>query len=948
MTQQQHPYAHFIDDVQKPARYLGGEYLSVTKDWDAATVRICMAFPDLYDIGMSHLGTKIIYKVLNDVEDIICERAFTPWSDMERELRTRELPLLSLESARPLRDFDVIGISLQYEMTFTNALNILDLSGLALRAADRGEDDPLVIGGGPVATHPEPIAPFFDAFLVGDSERALPEALLKLADWKKAGLTKREQLVKLAALGGWYCPALYTHKVEPRNDLLVVDSDASEGPYPIVRELIEDLDRYPFPANSPVAAAEAIFDRMSIEIARGCTEGCRFCQAGMIYRPVRERDPDAIVDTVMEALDAGGYDQASLTSLSTADYSCISPLIKKVMERMRARRASLSVSSLRAYGLSEDLLDEISSVKATGLTFAPEAGSQRMRDVVNKNISEEDIMTTAERVFARGWYKMKFYFMIGLPTEEDEDVLGIVRTAAKAQKIGHRHHNKRKVQVTASASSHVPKPHTPFQWAAMDSLDEIDRKQRLLREEGKRLRIPVKYHNQKVSFIEGIISRGDKRVADLVELAFRRGARLDGWDEELRWDVWVEAIADWGIDPARYLGTLPVDGALPWDHIDVGLAPKFLYKEWKRATKSRLSPPCGKPVGAQVHHTNVADAVADERKLVCYHCGIACDMTEMREERVRYLAQLGAELPATRSDDDDFVPAYRQLRKNRLGATLPPRRESQGDVFRYRLVFTKLGAAAMTSQLDLARVLPRTFRRANLNLKYSEGFSPKALLSYGPALPLGVSSLCEVVDVYALENVDPDELVDRFNAVSDEGLLAVRAALIESGPKEPGTPNVAAPAKVGKLAEYIVWAADWDVDALKAGCAVALGDEPVHQTVMRKKGEKVIDVRDGLLSMTVDVPNEAEQAALNLDPSTPVLRYRVNIDEGAHVRPRELAAGILGASAVRARAARVGLWGLRKGRVFDLFTPKETRSVDEHSTLARDYGTAKYNHVGLR
>ncbi len=820
-----HPYAAFIQEVDKPARYLGGEFQSLRKDWGEVEATICMAFPDLYDIGMSHLGTKIIYGILNKDPRIACERAFAPWIDMEAQLRARGLPLLSLESARPLADFDVIGLSLQYEMTYTNALNILDLSGLALRAVDRGEDDPLVLAGGPTATHPEPIAPFVDAVLIGDAEEALPEALLALAKWKRGGLAKRARLERLAALGGWYVPALYETAVEARNDLVVIDPEASAGPYPVVRRWVADLNRFAFPTDSPVAAAEAIFDRVSVEIARGCTQGCRFCQAGMIYRPIRERDPDAVIDAVLEAIGSAGYDEVSLTSLSTADYSCISPLIKRIMERLRERRVSLSVSSLRAYGLDEDLLDEISSVKATGLTFAPEAGTQRMRDVVNKNITEEDILKTAHRVFSRGWSKMKCYFMIGLPTEEDEDVAGIVETAAKLREVGLKYHKRHRVRVTASASSHVPKPHTPFQWAAMDSLDDIARKQGILRELGRRHRIPVKVHNPRVSWLEGILARGDRPIADLVELAFLKGARMDSWDEVLVWDAWLEAIDELGVDADRYLGTLPIDGRLPWDHVDVGLEPGFLYREWKRALKGRLSPPCGKPKGAQVHHTNVADAQADTRKLICYHCGVACDLTAMRDERVGYLTKLRS---LTAEDTKpQLVPAYKQLRRNRLGHRLPPKREDQGEWFRYRLVFTKLGSVAMTSQLDLARILPRIVRRAGLPMRYSEGFSPKAQLTYGPALPLGISSLAEVVDFQALEEVPPEDLIERLNAVSDAGLIGLRAALVPHQAPSLG--------KVAKLAEYIITAPTWTRADLEGARARARGDEPVRLTVRARR-----------------------------------------------------------------------------------------------------------------
>ncbi|MCB9729028.1 MAG: TIGR03960 family B12-binding radical SAM protein [Deltaproteobacteria bacterium] len=932
MTIERHPYADFVHRVEKPARYLGGEYQSVVKDWSTVRTSICLAFPDLYDIGMSHLGTRILYSLLNARTDVVCERAFAPWVDMNAELRSRGLPILSLESARPLTDFDVVGFSLQYEMTYTNVLDILDLAGLPVRAADRDEAAPLIIAGGPVATHPEAMAPFLDAFLIGDAEELLPRSLLLLADWRAEGLDRHEQLRRLAALGGWYCPALYVVREDPRNGLLVVDAEASEGPYPVERAHVEDINRYRFPTDAPVPVAEAIFDRVSIEIARGCTEGCRFCQAGMIYRPVRERDPDQIVDTVMEAMDRGGYDEASLTSLSTADYSCVSPLIKKVMERMRERRASLSVSSLRAYGLAEELLDEISSVKATGLTFAPEAGTQRMRDVVNKNISDEDIRTTAHRVFSRGWQRMKLYFMIGLPTETDEDVAGIIHTAAEARDIGGRYHPRRKVEVVASASSHVPKPHTPFQWAAMDAMSEIERKQGLLRQLARERGMSVKYHDHRISYLEGIAARGDRRVADLIERAWRKGCRFDGWDEVLQWDAWREALAEWreatGADPGSYLGTLPLDGALPWDHIDVGLAPRFLEKEWKRALKDRLSPPCGKPLGAQVHHTNVQDAEADGRKLICYHCGVACDLGQMRSERIGFLDKLGAAAPPVASADDP-TPAWKTVRTNSRGTRLPPIRVDQGEVHSYRLVFSKLGTVAFTSQQDLLRMLPRVLRRAGIPLHYSAGFSPRAQLSYGPALALGVASLAEVVDVHTLIDLPPDALVARVEAVTDRGLHVLGAARLGEG--------ALACARVAKLAEYIIAApGTWTrEDHERARDRLRL-DEPVHVMAVRKEGPRRIDARQGLVGVEVGVPTAIEQRLLGLEADTPLLRYRTDLDAGgASVRPDDIARGVLGMgeqTPPRWAPARTALWGYRKGKVFDLLAPEAAldAAVDAH------------------
>jgi len=908
-----HPYADFVTSVLKPARYLGGEYLAVVKDWSSVDGRICMAFPEIYDIGMSHLGTKIIYGILNKNDRIACERAFTPWVDMEAALRERNMPILSLESARPLKDFDVIGFSLQFEMTFTNALNILDLSNIPLRSADRSEADPIIIAGGPTSTHPEPVAPFIDAFLIGDAEEALPNALLAIAAWKKEGHPRAEILRLLANTHeGWYVPALYDLKEDPRSGFLYIDPETARGPYPVKRTLVDDINRFPFPDDSPVAAAEAIFDRMSVEISRGCTEGCRFCQAGMIYRPVRERDPEQIVDTVIAAIEKGGYDEVSLTSLSTADYSCISPLIKRVMEKMREKKASLSVSSLRAYGLDEDLLDEISTVKTTGLTFAPEAGTQRMRDVINKNITEADIEKTAHNVFSRGWQKMKFYFMIGLPTETDEDVYGIVETAMKARNIGAKYHHRYKVKVTASASCHVPKPHTPFQWAAMDDVETLKRKQGILREQGRIHQIPVKWHNYKESFVEGIMARGDRRVADTVELAFKKGARLDSWDEHMKWDAWLEAITETGIDPQLYLGTIPLDAQLPWQHIDVGLKSKFLATEWKRASANRLSPPCGKPFGAQVHHTNIADAQAEARKLVCYHCGVACDMTQMRTERVDYLTKLGAFTP----DDvkpSGFVPAYRLVRKDKNNKSLPPQRRNQGEIYRYRVEYTKLGTVAMTGHLDINRSLPRAARRAGLEMQYSTGFTPRAQVSLGPALALGISSNSEVCDLFLTNDIDSQELLDRLNAVTDPGLRFLRARQV--------TLDAPTIAREAKIAEYILSSPDFaTADDIARVIGRATGDEPLMLDVIRKHGPRPIDVRDGLVSILSSQVLASEAAFFGLPTGAPVLRWRVNLGIGAHVRPTEFAEGIVGQKPRELFVARTTLLSLIGDGSHDLFS----------------------------
>ncbi len=681
-----HPYSEFLARVDKPSRYVGGEYQEVRKDPAQVDVRarVCLAFPDVYEIGMSHLGTKILYGILNKTDGVACERAFAPWGDCEAELRARGLPVLTLESATPLGEFDVIGFSLQYELTYTNVLNLLDLAGLPLRAAERGDSAPLVIAGGPTATHPEPLAPFIDAFFIGEAEEHLPALVLEAAALRRAGVARRERLILLAAKYPLYAPELYTTKIDDETGFVVVDGPTDPRvPARPKRVWVADINKFPFPDDSPLPHAEAIFDRMAIEVARGCTEGCRFCQAGMIYRPVRERDPVAVIDAVVQGVKKGGYDETALTSLSTADYSCVTPLVKAAMAKLRDEKVSLSVSSLRAYGLNEDLLGEMATVRAGGLTFAPEAGTQRMRDVITKNVTEEDIAESAHRVFGRGFQRMKLYFMIGLPTEEDVDVRGIAETAARVQSIGREHlHGAR---VVASVSTHVPKPHTPFQWCAMDTESETERKQAMLADTAKRLRVDLKVHENQQSHVEGIFARGDRRCADLLERAFRLGCRFDGWDDVLRMDLWEQALAELraetGFDVDRYLGTIPVTARLPWDHIDIGLEPTFLAGEYRKALKDRLSPPCGKIYKRLLHPNNVADAEAlAGKKLVCYDCGVGCDLEGMKAERLYYLRRMNAWTPPVASTTprlmeptvDEEASAARLSRAERPAAANQP------------------------------------------------------------------------------------------------------------------------------------------------------------------------------------------------------------------------------------------------------------------------------------
>jgi radical SAM-linked protein len=680
---------------------------------------------------------------------------------------------------------------------------------------------------------------------------------------KREGLSRSERLLRLSELGGVYVPSLYETEIDEETGMrFVARSTSPRAALPIKRAHVADISLYPFPKDGPTANTQTVFDRVSVEIARGCTEGCRFCQAGMIYRPVREREPQEIVDVIRSAVQDGGYDGVSLTSLSTADYSAIAPLIQTVTTELKQGHAKLSVSSLRAYGLAEDVLDDLVDAGTTGLTFAPEAGSQRMRDVVNKNVTEEQLMETARRVFSRGFAKMKLYFMIGLPTEEDEDVLGIVQTGSRAQAIGKRLRGP-STRVTCSVSTHVPKPHTPFQWCAMDSREQTLHKQALLRSEARHRGVALRMHALDGSLIEGVLARGDRTLGDVLEAAYVRGARFDSWDEQFKLDAWKEAFSVCGVDPQRFLGTIPTSAHLPWDHIDVGLEPGFLAREYRKALKNRLSPPCGKAVGMFIHHTNLQDHETDKRKLVCYDCGVACDMQAMHDKRTDFLVKLGARQKRVEEIPGDIEAGAKRPGGQRRG---PPERRDQGQALRLRLQYEKLGRAAFGSHLDLVRLLPRLFRRLSMPLYYSLGFNQRPVMSFGPALSLGVLSLAEYVDIKlaAQSGVDWEALPALLSASSIDGVRITGALAL--GPDDP---------KLSRVIDEAVYVAALPRPALDL---LGVRDAAELEARLKARQQEPLSVR-----------REIEGIGKRVDVSAYLLDVRVG--EGADVLAR---AGLLG------------------------------------------------------
>lgn len=586
--------------IENPARYIGGEVNSVMKD-PKGKIRFCMCFPDVYEIGMSHLGMQILYHMFNEREDTWCERVFSPWTDLDKVMRQEQIPLFALESQDPIKEFDFLGITIQYEMCYTNILQILDLSQMPLRAKDRGEEYPIVIGGGPCVYNPEPLAPFFDLFYIGEGETVYDDLLEAYKANHESGGSKSDFLKMAAQIPGIYVPSFYQEAYHEDGTLASFEPIQPEAPAKVEKQVVMDMTSSFYPKTLVVPFIKATQDRVTLEIQRGCIRGCRFCQAGMIYRPTREKDVERLKECARELLLATGYDEISLSSLSSSDYSQLKELVTFLINEFKSKGVNISLPSLRIDAFALDVMSQVQDIRKSSLTFAPEAGSQRLRDVINKGLTEEIILHGAHEAFEGGWNKVKLYFMLGLPTETEEDMKGI---AHLAEKIAMEYYDtvpkeKRhgKVQITVSTSFFVPKPFTPFQWAPMCTKEDYIGKAKVVKNEIRsqlnQKSIRYNWHEADVTVLEGFLARGDRRTADVIETAYRKGALYDAWSETFSWDIWEQSFAETGIDPDFYtLRQRELKELLPWDFIDAGVTKEFLQKEWKHATQEKVTPNC--------------------------------------------------------------------------------------------------------------------------------------------------------------------------------------------------------------------------------------------------------------------------------------------------------------------------------------------------------------------
>ena len=734
----------------RPSHYLGNEVNAVFKDAESVEARVALAFPDVYEVGMSYLGQRILYHHVNAEERFWAERVFMPSLEVCGVLKDRGVALSTLESDTPLLKMDCVAFSLTHELGYTNILAMLDLAGIPLRAAHRDESYPLLVVGGGCTFNSEPVAPFFDAMVLGDGEEILPELLGRMATAGSEGWGRETLLNDLRTIPGVYVPAFFDFQGPGKSLVPLVP-----GYERVEKRIVRDMDPLGFPEKQIVPFGNVVHDRFSVEIARGCTRGCRFCQAGMIYRPVRERSPEVLKNIIDNGLNRTGCEELSFLSLSTGDYSALERLFRETYSRCRAEQVSVSLPSLRVGSVNRELMEMMGSIRRTGLTLAPEAGTQRLRDVINKGVGEEDLLAHTEQAFSLGWQSVKLYFMIGLPTETEEDLRGILDLCLKVRATAGP--GAKRLQVTAAVSPFVPKPHTPFQWERQLGVQEVEDRIRFLKEIIKPHRwLKLKWHHSHMSFLEGIFSRGDRGLAPVVEKAYRKGALFTSWTDHLDLEKWLEALDEEGLVAERFLDARDVEGGLPWDHLVCGVTSGFLRRELKKALDGRLTGDC--------------------RYDTCSNCGV-CNFESRKSE----LAMQGA--------SGDIRPKVHFSERDQSGEHHKGVEQEKADLTvkagHYRIWYEKMGQSRFLSQLELQQVFERAFRRAGLPLSFSAGFHPLPLLSFGMALPVGVESKDEWVNIHLREYWEPEKLLRVLDGELPKGMRATRVQVLSPGRKQP-------------------------------------------------------------------------------------------------------------------------------------------------------------------
>jgi radical SAM family uncharacterized protein/radical SAM-linked protein len=721
--------------VEQPSRYLGSEINAVKKDYTGIKLSVALAFPDLYEVGTSHFGLQILYHILNKESDIAAERVFAPAVDFEAFLRSSDTPLCSLETRRPLNMFDIIGFSLLYELNFTNILTMLDLAKIPFFAGQRDISHPFIIAGGPCTCSPEPVADFFDAVVIGDGEDVLLEMSKAWIQWKEDSGKDRDALLKIwSQIEGVYIPSFFEAKYDENGFQAVLPK------YPdynrVTRSIIRDLDIAPFPDAPVIPYGRPVHDRLRLEISRGCSRGCRFCQAGMIYRPVRERSLETIIGISDKSIASTGYEDVSLLSLSTGDYCSLTPLLERLMGNYEPKHIAVSFPSLRAGALTPELVNLVKKVRKTGFTIAPEAGSQRLRDVINKNITEEQIIHSVNTALSMGWQVIKLYFMAGLPTETDDDIKELIELVYKLRKSRIR----KSSSINVSVTTFIPKAHTPFQWSSQISLAESEEKIGRIRKNLNISGINFKWQNPKTSLLEGLWARGDRRFAGLLVTAYKKGCKFDGWSDKFNYRLWEESIAEAGIDPDFYLlRKRSVSEPLPWDHIDTRISREFLISELDKAMKTEIT--------------------ADCRENGCSSCGV-CDFDIIAPKLCRESGKTDEIKPI---DADTGKTKFKKL----------------------KMLFVKRDQARFFGHLELINIFLRAIKRAGIEMAYSEGFHPMPKISFEDTLPVGMESLCETLYLTVSETTEPESIPEKLNRQLPEGLSVYNCtmALKDAGSK---------------------------------------------------------------------------------------------------------------------------------------------------------------------